>query len=174
MNAAIEQLLAMSPEDQKAEIKRRKAAHKKAIAKVQADQIRLRLESSANKEIVMREAGTLAVRYKDDGKSLVQQSNAIGLSPREQVERMTKGLNPTNIAAKKPVYGDFTNATDYQTSLNIVRKANESFQSLPAKVREQFGNNPLKFVEFASKKENLSELNDMGIFSIVTGKLWHL
>lgn len=47
-----------------------------------------------------------------------------------------------------PLQGDFEEAFDLQTSLELVHKANQSFMALPANVRSEFGNDPAKFVAY--------------------------
>lgn len=46
-----------------------------------------------------------------------------------------------------PVYGDFSEVTDYLTSLERVRVAEEAFLALPAAVRKECDNNPAVFLE---------------------------
>jgi phage internal scaffolding protein len=60
-------------------------------------------------------------------------------------------------------YSDFSGAPDFQTAMNKVIAAQEMFMTLPASTRELFGNDPGKFVEFASNKENLPEMREMGL-----------
>lgn len=47
------------------------------------------------------------------------------------------------------VYGDFSGITDYEGVVAAVEKARSGFMSLPADVRERFGNDPGRLVEFA-------------------------
>lgn len=54
-------------------------------------------------------------------------------------------------------YGDFTGIYDFQTAMNAVRAAEESFQTLPARIKNRFDNNPQKLVEFINDPENLEE-----------------
>lgn len=72
------------------------------------------------------------------------------------------GLLPDMIKAN-PQYGDFSDVPDYQTSLNIVAKVQEQFENLPAKVRDRFKNDPSQFLEFVNNKENLPEMEKMGL-----------
>lgn len=61
------------------------------------------------------------------------------------------------------IYGDFTNVTSYGDALNKVRAADEAFQNLPAKIRDKFGNDPGKFVEFATDEKNFDEMVKLGL-----------
>lgn len=47
------------------------------------------------------------------------------------------------------VYGDFSGITDYEGAVAAVEKARSGFMALPADVRERFGNDPGRLVEFA-------------------------
>lgn len=63
-------------------------------------------------------------------------------------------------------YGDFSGIPDYQTGLNRIRESQEMFMSLPASIRDKFNNDPGKFIEFATDKENLAEMQKMGLAPI--------
>jgi len=65
----------------------------------------------------------------------------------------------------QPQYGDFSGVTDYQSALNAVMAAQDSFLALPAKVRSRFDNDPALFVEFASDEANKEEMKAMGLLS---------
>lgn len=54
-------------------------------------------------------------------------------------------------------YGDFTGIFDFQTAMNAVRAAEESFQTLPARIKNRFDNNPQKLVEFINDESNREE-----------------
>lgn len=62
-----------------------------------------------------------------------------------------------------PTYGDFTGVNDYRTALDLVMAADESFMSLPAKIRERFNNDPAELVDFVSDINNRSEAIDLGL-----------
>ncbi len=63
----------------------------------------------------------------------------------------------------QPQYGDFSGITDYQSALNAVMAAQDSFLQLPAKVRAKFDNDPALFVEFASDEANRDEMKALGL-----------
>lgn len=62
-----------------------------------------------------------------------------------------------------PSYGDYSGIFDYQTAMNAVRAADESFMNLPAKIRNRFDNNPQKFVDFCEDDDNKEEAYKLGI-----------
>ena len=51
------------------------------------------------------------------------------------------GQLPDNVRA--PQYADFEGVFDYQTAMNAIRQAQESFNAMPADVRSRFANEPL-------------------------------
>jgi phage internal scaffolding protein len=67
------------------------------------------------------------------------------------------------VGSVQPQYGDFSGITDYQSALNAVMAAQDSFLQLPAKVRAKFDNDPALFVEFASDEANRDEMKAMGL-----------
>jgi phage internal scaffolding protein len=67
------------------------------------------------------------------------------------------------IGSVQPQYGDFSGITDYQSALNAVMAAQDSFLQLPAKLRARFDNDPALFVEFASDEANKDEMKALGL-----------
>jgi len=62
-------------------------------------------------------------------------------------------------------FGDFTNAMDYQSSLNKVLEAQAEFNQLPAKVRGRFQNDPAKLVAFVNDPKNRREAAYLGLLN---------
>lgn len=60
-------------------------------------------------------------------------------------------------------YGDFSSVPDYKTAMEHIMAADALFMELPAKVRDRFGNDPAKFIEFATDENNLEELRKLGL-----------
>lgn len=101
-------------------------------------------------------------KQKDYGKTRTQQQFKDDCDINVIIKRAQKtGVLP--MTQQNLQYGDFTNLTDYQTSLNKVIEAQHKFEKLPSDVREKFLNNPGLFVEFASKPENEEQLIKMGL-----------
>ena len=74
------------------------------------------------------------------------------------------------VGSVQPQYGDFSGITDYQSALNAVMAAQDSFLALPAKVRARFDNDPALFVEFASDEANKDEMKALGLLSQETAQ----
>lgn len=59
--------------------------------------------------------------------------------------------------------GDFTNVVDFQSAMDMIVQAREAFMEQPAHVRAKFDNDPQKFLDFVSSKENLDEAIKLGL-----------
>ena len=62
-----------------------------------------------------------------------------------------------------PQYVDFEGVFDYQSAMNLVRAADESFMRMDAKVRARFNNSPQEFLEFFANPENTEEASRLGL-----------
>lgn len=71
------------------------------------------------------------------------------------------GVLPVN--TRNPVYMDTTQVPNLQQAMHVMIEAEKAFIGLPAKVRKEFDNNPLAFVEFATKPENIDKLREWGL-----------
>lgn len=63
-----------------------------------------------------------------------------------------------------PIYGDFSEVSDYQHSLAVIENAQAQFNSLPSKVRARFNNNPAEMLDFCSNSANYEEGVSLGLF----------
>lgn len=71
------------------------------------------------------------------------------------------GQLPQNLEV--PMTGDFSEVVDYQTALNKLMLADEAFMQMPAEIRERFGNDAGKFVDFTSNPMNVEECRKWGL-----------
>lgn len=95
--------------------------------------------------------------------SMAKQSHKAECDINNIMARYSKtGILPAMIR-QNPTYGDFSDPVDYREGLHLVMRAQEQFGALPAAVRERFGNDPYKFLEFCSKKENVEEMATLGL-----------
>lgn len=80
--------------------------------------------------------------------SLTRQSDAEDADINVIVGRFLKtGLLPDNV--RVPQYGDFTQASDYKSSLDLVRKAEQAFALYPADIRSKFNHDVGVFLDAA-------------------------
>ena len=68
---------------------------------------------------------------------------------------------------REGVFADVYDAPDYMEAHRRVTAVNELFASLPAVVRDRFGNSPSNFLAFSSDPANVSELVAMGLLDAV-------
>lgn len=59
--------------------------------------------------------------------------------------------------------GDFTNVVDFQSAMDLIVAAREAFMEQPAHIRARFDNDPQKFLDFTSSKDNLDEAIKLGL-----------
>ena len=71
------------------------------------------------------------------------------------------GMVPTNV--RQPLAVDFIEATDYQSALNALIEAEQSFMEMPAKIRAEFDNDPGKFIAFFEREENRERAIQLGL-----------
>ncbi|AXH77035.1 MAG: internal scaffolding protein [Microviridae sp.] len=76
---------------------------------------------------------------------------------------ITGQITHVSAQAARGAYLDLPEVMDYQESLNTLQRASEAFQSLPAKVRDRFGNDPAQFLEFCGNPENRNEMGELGL-----------
>lgn len=117
----------------------------------------LRSAFNYNRDLVSQATGLQCL---DESKA--QQSAAEETDINTIVNRFLRtGEMPRDLRA--PTYGDFDEVFDFQTAMNAVRQANESFMSMPAQLRARFHNSPQEFLEFTNNAENYDEAVKLGI-----------
>lgn len=67
------------------------------------------------------------------------------------------------VRTERPQYGDFTNIPDFLEAQNTVAKATQLFEVLPARVRDDFANDPAKFLAFAQDEKNYDKMVEYGL-----------
>jgi len=67
-------------------------------------------------------------------------------------------LNPV-----PPQQGDFTGLPNFTEAVQMIRKAQEVFNALPAKIRNRFENDPQKYIDFFHDPENQLEAVKLGL-----------
>lgn len=71
------------------------------------------------------------------------------------------GELPTN--TRMPLALDFVEAVDFQSAMNAIVEAERSFAAMPAMVRERFGNDPHRFIQFCDDPANMDEAKRLGL-----------
>lgn len=96
-------------------------------------------------------------------KSLTHQSFSSDCDINSIVQRYAKTGVLEHVSLSSPSYGDFSITSDYQSSLNVVIAAQESFMTLPSRVRARFANDPGLFLDFVSDPNNRDEAIKLGL-----------
>lgn len=68
-----------------------------------------------------------------------------------------------HVSPSNPLYIDLSEVSDYKDSLDFVMSSQEAFMSLPSSLRERFGHDPAKFMEFVADSANADELASFGV-----------
>lgn len=68
-----------------------------------------------------------------------------------------------NAKASQGAYQDLPDSVDFQESLHTIMVAENAFMTLPAKVRDRFGQDPAEFLAFLADPENADECRKLGI-----------
>nr|WAE43463.1 MAG: internal scaffolding protein [Microviridae sp.] len=63
----------------------------------------------------------------------------------------------------KPIFGDFSIITDYQSALEQMAVSEEAFMSLPPETRIRFNNNPANLLDFVADVNNKDEAIKLGL-----------
>ena len=64
---------------------------------------------------------------------------------------------------RPPLVGDFSGVGDLTECFAVVREAQAAFELISPGIRQRFGDDPVKFVEFCSDRANLEELRKLGL-----------
>lgn len=108
--------------------------------------------------MVSRETGTCCADDEDKTVQSFKEEADINVLVRRFgiTGQMPQGIVP-------PTYGVFEDVFDFKTAMDAIAVARESFDAMPGDVRAKFQNDPQKFVEFCSNKDNLPEMRKMGL-----------
>lgn len=85
------------------------------------------------------------------------------------INNVIKQFKPHHMAAmlqanlNSGAYTDLPDSYDYQEALHLVKDAERQFMTIPAKVREQFGQDPSAFLAFINNPANLDEARKLGL-----------
>lgn len=77
--------------------------------------------------------------------------------------RQTGQIQHMSAKAALGTYEDLPDPVDFQTAINIVLEAEQSFATLPSHVRARFGNDPESFLAFMADPANQDEILKLGL-----------
>lgn len=74
----------------------------------------------------------------------------------------------SNISSKEPIFGDFSQAIEYDQALNLVKKTEEEFMKWPATARELARNDPKVALEMLADEGGRAALEALGRVDVKT------
>lgn len=115
------------------------------------------------KEIIKTKEGRVKVVTNNELPTKTQQHHKENCDINVIIARAKRGGGISHVNPHQGRYMDLTELPDYATALNTVIKANEAFNSLPAKVREEFQNDPKKLIQFLGDPKNIDRAIELGL-----------
>lgn len=78
------------------------------------------------------------------------------------LKRYIKTGTVAHVSKHAGEYG-FAPALSFQNAMEMIRKGDEMFASLPAKVRKRFNNKPAEFLMFVQDEKNKDAMRELGL-----------
>ena len=112
--------------------------------------------------ISKRSNGTKRVQITCEGKGRTEQKHKKDVDINQIMLKASKtGMLP--LAKGSPMYGDFTNAQDFQDCLERIQSADQAFMDLPADIRKKFYNDPANLIAYINDPQNEQEAIELGL-----------
>lgn len=83
--------------------------------------------------------------------------------------KVTGMISHISAQAAQGAYLELPAPMDFQDSLELVRRAQDSFATLPSVVRDRFNNNAQAFLAFCADPKNLPEMEKLGLLKPAAG-----
>lgn len=116
------------------------------------------LKTEGSKVIYKRSNGSIGVLTHNIEPSKTQNQFKDSTNVNTIIGKYLKAPNPAVFVKQgKGLYGDFSKAKDFQTSLNTILEAQAAFDSLDASIRAKFQNSPQQLLSFLDDPQNLEE-----------------
>lgn len=77
-------------------------------------------------------------------------------------------IQKTNLLRSVEFQYDDVSGNDFQEAMQIVAKAQQTFDAMPSQLRKEFDNNPAVFLDFVQNPDNVDKMVDMGLAERVT------
>lgn len=107
-------------------------------------------------------AGEGALDCSVDGAGRTKQSMKEECDINTIMARYVRTGTVAHVAKYGGSYG-FASAQSFQDAINVVKKAEQMFSELPAKVRARFRNQPAEFLAFVQDEKNTAEAVELGL-----------
>lgn len=99
------------------------------------------------------------------GESRTRQEFADECDINSIMARFEKHKVLTHVNRSQGKYLDVSETPDLATALSVLADAETAFMSLPARVRAEFANDPISFVEFAQNVDNRERMREWGLLA---------
>lgn len=99
------------------------------------------------------------------GPSMTKQSHKAECDINNILKQYQKTGILQHITQQQPIYTDLPDNTDYQQSLEILQKADDTFSTLPSVVRAHFHNDPGEFLAAFHDPSQRSQLEEWGLIN---------
>lgn len=95
---------------------------------------------------------------------ITEQSHAAEVNINAIVKKHGIDLIAKTNALLSPTFRfDDVTGNDFTEAMNILSKAQNTFDSMPSQIRKEFDNNPAKFLDFVQNPDNADKMVDMGL-----------
>ena len=102
--------------------------------------------------------------FATEGESLTKQADKKSADINHIMARYEKTGLIEHVNRFEGSYGDYMEIPeDYQGCIDMVREAQEMFQTVPSRIRAEFDNDPGQFLAFVSDPENREAMGEMGL-----------
>jgi len=81
----------------------------------------------------------------------------------KRYEKTGRLVDPYVVGRRQAVFGDFGDGLDFMDAHQRVQDARKAFQTLPARVRDRFGNDPAELLMFLADPANAAEAVELGL-----------
>lgn len=115
------------------------------------------------KKIELRSNGTKRVYTVNDEPSMTDKSQQQSTDVNYIMDKYKKTGQITHLAKVQGNFADLSEITDLHSSMNLVTKAQETFNALPSYLRKRFGNSPIEMVNFLNNPQNDQEAIKLGL-----------
>lgn len=109
-----------------------------------------------------RENGYCRVAVSSSAPSMTEQRHKKACNINTIMAKIRKG-HAIPLNKREPIFGDFSQCTDFHTAQNMVLDAHDRFMDLPADLRRRFKNSPQALLAFMENPDNLEEGRKLGL-----------
>jgi len=121
-------------------------------------------EYTPEKIITRRPNGTKRVQTKIPGPSRTQKQFKDECNVNNIIKKYKATGTITHVRNRQEgVYADLTTLPDFQQAMDVIVKASNAFQEVPAEIRSRFNNDPQQFIDYLNDPKNIEESYKLGL-----------